>query len=107
MNVCKDNYIKQTESNIKTKVAHTFSFVGLRLYRNIKSYMHKIMNIKAALCRERYRTNEKGRRNKGGSKNRDRICSKCTVYLLENGLPYLSIIKGRLKKPSRKSNHLG
>lgn len=48
MNVCEDNYIKKTESNIKTRVARTFSFVGLRLYRNIKSYMHKIMNIKAA-----------------------------------------------------------
>lgn len=59
MNVCEDNYIKQTESNINTKVARTFSFAGLRLYRNIKSYMHKIMNIKAALCRERHRTNEK------------------------------------------------
>lgn len=41
MNVNEDNHIKQTESNIKTKVACTFSFVGLRLYSNIKSYVHK------------------------------------------------------------------
>lgn len=41
MNVNEDNHSKQTESNIKTKVAGTLSFVGLRLYRNIKSYMHK------------------------------------------------------------------
>lgn len=58
------------------------------------------MNIKAALCRERHRTNEKRRRKKWGNKNRDGICSKWTVYLLENGLPYLSIIKGSLKQYS-------
>lgn len=41
VNVNEDNHSKQTESNIKTKVAGTLSFVGLRLYGNIKSYMHK------------------------------------------------------------------